>query len=227
MKRLALMTLGLIFLLPFLSDAQISIGVHGGIHTNKVQVTGIAEAWKPKNDYFTSYNFGIFAEIPMLNGFSFQPGLNFVEKGFRVNANTDFDLGDINIPIGVEARPRLNYLEMPLLLKYTYGEGPMRIYGFAGPHFSYAMDGKVDLIARAIVDFKIGTIDMNLDNNIYERFEVGGIVGLGTNFDTGPVQTFIQGSFQHGFTNMLDDPIIDIRLRNYGFNLTAGIQYAF
>lgn len=227
MKRILLSLALLPFLLPAGLQAQITIGAHGGLHSNKVRISGLAEEWTPRNHYVHSYNLGLFVDIPMLNNFSFQPGLNLVEKGFLVRATTDFNFADIPIPAGVEATTRLTYLEMPLLIRYSYGEGIVKLYGFAGPHFSYATNGRVNLRAIAIVPINLYNYDLDLSDDLYNRFEVGGLAGIGVAFKTGPLNTFIQGSYQHGFTNMLDDPIIDIRLRNYGYNLTGGIQYTF
>lgn len=228
MKNLLVVLGALLGILPGTANGQISLGAHGGIHTNRVAIRGIAEEWRPNNRTLVAVNTGIFAEIPLMNGFSFQPGLSYIEKGFRVSASTeDFDLGNLPISAGVEAIPRLRYLELPLLLKYTYGEGPVRPYLFVGPHFSYALDGVVDYRATAILTFDLGRSNINLDNDIYRRFEIGGIAGLGLEFDTGPLTTFFQGSFQHGFTNLLDPPLIDLRLFNYGFNVSGGIKYAF
>jgi hypothetical protein len=228
MKNLLFVLGVLLGTFPGTVTGQISIGAYGGIHTNRVKVRGIAEEWRPNNRTLVAVNTGIYVEIPLLNGFSVQPGLNYLEKGFRVRVSTeDFNLGNVPVVAGVEAIPRLRYIEMPLLLKYTYGEGLVRPYIFAGPHFSYAMDGVIDYRATAIVTFKLGRNNINLDNDIYRRFEVGGLAGLGVAFTTGPFDTFFQGSFQHGFTNLLDPPLIDLRLFNYGFNVTGGLSYSF
>lgn len=227
MKRNAFFTLMLLWTIPLAMQAQLNIGAHIGMHSNKVQIKGVSESWLPENHYWTGVNTGLFIELPLTDNLSFQPGLQYVEKGFRVKEGYEFNIGNIPVPLGVEAITRLQYLEMPLLLKYTFGENVIKPYLYAGPHFSYAMDGRVDLRANVILDVNIGSYPINLNNDLYNRFEVGGLAGAGLLFETGRANTFIQASFQHGFTDMLDRPFIDLRLRNYGFNLGAGVQVPF
>ncbi len=227
MKRLSFLIIPAILMMPLLSQAQIIFGAHGGIHPNKVQIKGISESWLPENSYWTGATAGIHAEIPINERLSFRPELNYAEKGFRVKEGFEFDIFNIPVPIGAEAITRVQYLELPLLLKYTLSEGPVRPYIFAGPHLSYAIDGQVDLKANLILDFNIGSYDIDMTNNLYNQFEVGGIAGAGLVFEAGRADIFLQGSFQHGFTDMLDDPIVDIRIRNSGFNITAGVQVPF
>lgn len=213
--------------LPLLLQAQINVGIQGGIHTNYVSVKGISESWMPEQALLTGINLGVYAELPLQNGFSFQPGLTYIEKGFRVKEGYEFNIVQVNVPVGIEARPRIQFLELPLLMKYTYGEGFAKVYGFVGPHISYAVDGDIELIGKAIVDVRLGRYPINLSNRTFNRFEVGGIAGAGVAFQTGHVHTFFQGSFQRGFTDMLETPILDIRAYNYGYNILAGIYYTF
>ncbi len=227
MKHLPVLLLSL-FAAPIVSHAQISMGVQAGIHTNKVLIRGIADEWKPKHQSLTTFQGGVYLDIPLQNGFSFQPGLMYMEKGFRVSLSTDdFQLGDIPVAAGVEAIPRLQYLEAPLLVTYTYGEGIIQPYVFAGPQFGYAVDGYMDFKARAILTFDLGREDLDLKDDIYNRWGVSGVAGLGLRLQTGPAMVFFQGSYQQGFTDMLNTPIVDIRLYPYGFNLTSGIRFTF
>lgn len=227
MKRLPLITLFALFLMPAFTQAQITIGAHGGFHSNKVQIKGISDSWIPENGYWTSGVAGIHAEIPLLDGLAFRPELNYIEKGFTVREGFEFNLFNIPIPVGAKAITRVQYIEVPLQLKYTFSDGPVQPYIFGGPHVSYAVDGQIDLKANFILDFNIGSYDIDMTNDLYNQFEVGAIAGAGLTFQAGRSNLFLQGSFQHGFTNMLDDPIIDIRLRNSGFNVIAGIQIPF
>lgn len=227
MKRLPLFLFNVCCTLPLFAQTQIQFGAHAGLHINKVQIDGISESWLPENRYWTGVNAGIHAEIQLTDQLSFRPELNYVEKGFRVREGFEFDLFNIPIPIGAEAITRIQYVEVPLQLKYTLLDGPVQPYFFGGPHVSYAVDGRIDLRANLILDFNIGSFDIDVTNDLYNQFEVGGLAGAGISVQAGRGNVFIQGSFQHGFTDMLNDPIVDIRLRNKGFNLTAGIQMPF
>ncbi|MBP9933073.1 MAG: PorT family protein, partial [Chitinophagaceae bacterium] len=128
MKRIAFFTLAAFCAFPFVMQAQISIGAHAGIHSNNVQIKGIADSWLPENRYWTGAQAGLFVELPLTENLSFQPGLQYIEKGFRVKEGFDFNIGAIPVPIGAEAITRLQYIEMPMLMKYTFGESIIKPY---------------------------------------------------------------------------------------------------
>ena len=164
---------GLFCLLFFVSNnvhSQISVGVKTGVHFADARIEGFADSYLPELEIYTGFTAGVIVEIPMLNGFSFRPEINYVEKGFRTMAQVGFT--DIDIPVGAGVKTRLQYIETPLLLKYSIGNEKAKFYAIAGPSVAYAADGFVRPVVRALIDFNLPRQDLNLSNDIYRRWDI-------------------------------------------------------
>lgn len=127
------------------TQAQIQIGVHGGLSIpdlrggNNVVSEGYASRLAP--------NFGIAANFWISRNFSIQPEINFdgqggQRKGLQPITSTplpplasggyyyaNFDNTSI-----------LNYLEIPILAKYTFGKRGVRFDVNAGPYLGYLLN---------------------------------------------------------------------------------------
>ena len=76
------------------------------------------------------------------NGFLFvQPEINFVQKGFQVDATGEFQFEGV-YQLESKQSYRLNYLDMPVLAKYTWGGSNVKVSVTAGPAASFALGGK-------------------------------------------------------------------------------------
>ena len=100
MKKIALI------LLTFLSFAAFSqkVGVKGGLNLGKERSSG--NGISIISDNRTSFNAGIYSEFSASEELFFAPELVYSQDGGEVSA------------AGVSASDRLNYLSLPLLLKY-------------------------------------------------------------------------------------------------------------
>ena len=203
--------------------AQFQLGVKTSYDVTSGTIDGVAE-FLPSPDYMDNYSVGLYGNLPLGQGFSFQPELLFRQKGFSVRESFPVDVFAIDIPIGVEARTIFKYVEMPLLAKYSTGDR-VKFFIEAGPALGYAVDAKLKERAHLIVDFNIGEQDLNLSNDLYNRFELSGLIGGGISIPAGNANIDLGMRYQHSITDILDDPIIDVRLRNYGFTFGAGVRF--
>lgn len=226
MRRLFNVT-GLVLLLfqSYFSQAQISVGVKTGLHFGDARVDGLADNFLPDPTVYAGGIIGAVVEIPMLNGFSFRPELQLVQKGFQ--AMEEIGIGDVDIPVGAGLKTRVNYVEMPLLIKYSAGSETARFYALAGPGFSYAAQAWVRPVVRAVIDFTLPRQDLDLSNDIYRRWEVSAIGGIGGEFKAGNGKIFADIRYTYGLSNLFDNPIIDVQLKNQGVSLAAGYAYQF
>jgi hypothetical protein len=76
---------------------------------------------------------GAAVEIPFKDNFSFQPELLFIQKGGKYTYSEDDESS--------ETKETINYLEIPVLFKATFGEAT-KFYANAGPSFGFAIGGK-------------------------------------------------------------------------------------
>ncbi len=207
--------------------AQISVGAKIGTNFADTRLDGLLGNLAPEQTTFTGFTAGVMAEIPMINALSFRPELNYIQKGFTVSQSFDVDLIGIDMEVGAKARTRINYVEMPLLLKYSIGSNVAKVYAIAGPSIAYAANAELTPVATFIVDFNLPSIPINLDNNIYNRWEISGVLGAGGEVKAGNGKVFADARYNLGFTNMLNNPIVDLRIKNQGFNVSAGYAYSF
>ncbi len=167
---------------------------------------------------------GLYSEVPLGTDFYFSPELNYTQKGFRIRESTEMTVFGLTIPVGAEAVVRMHYIDAPLTLKYAIGLGNVRGYIKAGPTLGYAVAGSVTTRLKSIVDIKVAEINLDPQGKRYNALEVGGIVGAGVEIPTAHGKFFVDASFAHGFSNIYDLPIVDLRVKNRA--LGVGIGYA-
>lgn len=214
-----------VFCLPCIGlIAQHQIGIRGGYQATSITIDGIS-VLVPDAKYMDNFVVGAFYHLPIYNGFGFQPEVNLTQKGFVIEEGFDVEVFDFDIPLGAEARTRIKYIETPLLLKYTHHGNAVQFYVEGGPFIGYAVDADVKTRIKAIVDINIADTDININNDIYNRWEAGAIAGVGIGIPMG--RTVLQAGFryQHSISDLLNDPIIDVRGRNYGFTGNIGLAF--
>src|SRR5580765_4027492 len=106
MKNFILTLLVLIALVPFAKAQKASFGVTGGTTYSQVRLSD-AES-KDNTNYLFGLSVGVTADLPLGKNFSFQPALQFLQKGGREKS----DFNDETITI------KLNYLDLPLNFLY-------------------------------------------------------------------------------------------------------------
>lgn len=126
MKSTFLMLL-LILITAFSLSAQTTIGFTAGVSFANVTAKsqGISASLKLK----TGFTAGIILNAPLSANFSFQPALNFVQKGYKIKD----DAGTETV--------NLNYLEVPLNFVYSTKKNEGFFIG-AGPSLAYGISGK-------------------------------------------------------------------------------------
>lgn len=207
--------------------AQISYGIRGGVHYGNAQIPSIANAMNFNATATPGADLGFFAEIPLNENFSFRPELNYISKGFRVAEGLNFTIANLPIPLGLEAVTRIRYVQIPILGKYSFGTDGVRPYLVGGPAVGYASSAKLVTRVNSVVDFNVGSTDIDLSKSTYDRLEVNAIGGLGIGFPVASGEWFVEGRYSYGLTDLLDDPIVDLKLRNKGWGLSAGYKMNF
>jgi len=214
-------------MVSFLS-AQITVGVKTGINVADAQVGGLNSNIIPEIRTNTGFSAGVWSEIPLLNGFSFRPELNYTQKGFRTLGDLGFFGVDIsNLPVGVGFRARLNTVETPLLFKYSYGNELAKVYALLGPNVSYATDGFARPVVQALLSFNLPAQNLDLSMDLYRRWELSGTIGLGGEIKAGNGKLFGDVRFNHGISTLLNNPTIDLDIRNKSFGVHVGYGYNF
>jgi hypothetical protein len=131
----------------------------------------------------------------------------------------------LDLPIGASLETRLNYLEVPMMLKYNITEEGIRPYIKAGVSAGYALDGKITPKIDALISWKLPAIDIPLENDMYNRFDISAIAGAGVSIPvhaTGSIH--FEATYRQSLNDMFLDNITNIRIKSHG--LAAGIGYS-
>jgi len=204
--------------------AQNSLVITAGPSLQNVTTSGLQSSLRP--DY--KFHHGLQAQVMWSQDFSprfsLMTGLGYTEKGFRLNEGFDLDILNLPMEIGVEANTTLRYVELPLQMKYSFNDGPVSFYALAGPAIGYAMSGEVRTKANLIFDINLLRTKLDLNDNIYRRVELSGVLGLGGEIKFNQGALIAQVNYQQGFSRVIDNALVDLRLKNYGFGMNIGYR---
>ncbi len=144
------------------SNAQ--VGVKGGVNFSNLYSDDVDD-----NNVLTSFNAGFYASIPLTSSLAFQPEFLYSRKGAELEYDNAFASGATKF--------KLNYIEVPLLLKINLTDN---INVHAGPYFAYLIDAKVtDENSDGDINF-----EEEFDNDDFNKFDVGLSAGLGFDFNS-------------------------------------------
>jgi hypothetical protein len=83
-------------------------------------------------------NLGLGINVPISEIFSFQPELQFIQKGYRIK----FSESDQGFSIKADGKVNLNYLEVPVLIKAAVGADDLKFFFAVGPSIGVGLGGK-------------------------------------------------------------------------------------
>lgn len=206
------------------SFAQVALGLKAGAQFNNVYMTDVLNQVTPDFQYAAGWTLGGVAEVNFGEYFALQPELNFVQKGFAWDESAGVALGNIEIPLGARATFRSNYLEMPVLAKVKLGNDRVKAYAVAGPAIGYALNAKIITRPRLLFELDPFETSVNLDNLNYERLELSATGGVGVQANFNGVSVFADARYTHGFTELYNFPVVNEKIRNRSFALSAGVM---
>lgn len=219
-----LILLPALLLLATFSVAQTQLGFKTGLQRSGVVSDLSINGYNPAK-FISGPQIGLVAEIGFGENFALQPELTYAPKGFRIQEGISLDVIKIPIDLGTTLLTKVNYLNIPLLAKYKFGSGPFKAYLMAGPEVGYAVNGSFKTKARVIIDFTLVEEQINLDQAGVDRFDVGATLGAGFTVDAGAGDFFMDARYTRSFTNLVDVPVIDIPVKNQGFQFNLGYLF--
>jgi hypothetical protein len=117
-------------------QAQTQFGVKAGVNFANVNIEASGISISPSSQ--TSFHITGFADIKLNDKFSFQPGLSFQGKGYKL----DMSESEAGQSVSIEATANYAYLEVPLnaVLYLPLGNG--NLFLGAGPYAAFGIFGK-------------------------------------------------------------------------------------
>lgn len=222
------MIIGLI-LMSLSIGAQSNIGFHAGVTYSDMSSASLAfdlfDDVLPQSKRMVGTKFGVFAEFPMNQNVAFLTGLDYTDKGFAVRESINLNVFELPIPIGATVNARLKYLEVPLAMKYSFNNNsPIRPYIKAGGTLGYASSAELQTRARVFLPINVLDIPVGLNTGLINRFEVGGLIGAGVEMPVGQGAINVDLQYTHGFSSLIETPIVDLRAKNNAFGLSVGYK---
>jgi len=175
-------------------------GVRGGVNFTNTSTSGDDSA---SLDWQLRGVFGGFVTWRVTSWLEFQPEVLYSLKGAK---SSEFD---------IESKLLLDYLEVPLLARKTFGApGGTRFYLAGGPSIG------VLLRARTRADFGSSTEERDIKDDV-ETLDLGIVAAGGIEFGS----IVVDGRYTHGFSDIDKDTSDNVKITNRAVSLTVGIKF--
>jgi len=193
----------MILLTSYSLTAQTKIGLTGG--ATFANVTAKLQGLSVSPKMRTGFTAGLFADCTLSSNFSFQPALNFVQKGYKSNDETMTD------------KVSYSYLEIPLNFVYN-NKG---FFIGAGPSISSGLSGKEKFVDKEDPSGSGDTkIKFGSGDDEVKRFELGANVLAGYKFAGG---FMVSANYNLGLNNIQNGNTSDVgTIKNKYFAVKIG-----
>lgn len=177
----------------------IEFGVKGGVNFATLDFDEFEDEDEPPIDYRIGLAVGGYFVMPLTGRLSLQPEALYMQKGAA--------FGDSDV---VSARFELDYVEIPVLVRYGFGD----IHVFGGPSFG------VKVRARSVVEFEDESEEQDLGDDV-ESLDFGLAVGAG--WQRGRLS--VDGRYMFGLSNINAVDRDDVTIKTRGIALMAGWRF--
>ena len=227
MKNLRLLVFALLFISSF-SLAQNSIGISTNMNFATVNESGI-----DNNANFLGMETANFGTIGINYQRNLDPnwtlvtGLNYARRGGKSKVSEDVTLFGQDFEIGARLIHRMGYLEVPVLFQYKFISNKSKVspFIFFGPQLSYETGYEIGVKAHVLVDINLFNYDVDISNGLFNRYDISAVAGGGLAIQIISGEINFNASYVYGFTDILDDPVIDFNLKHR--NIRVGIAYYY
>ena len=203
------------------SQSKTSVGFKAGVTSASLKgdaVNSLNNLLGYVEDYVsagssTGFYTGAFVHLPMGQTFSFEPGFYITQKGYEMKAGLNVKPLDA-LGVGARAKLKLNYFDIPLLLKANMGG----LTVFAGPQFSYLRNADLK-IGAGVLGINIISTKIPVGSQ-FNRWDFGYTAGLGYEFTNGLSLTV---SYDQGLNKIDKNKSLDV----YNRVVKLGIGFRF
>lgn len=224
MKKTLFILITLVSTIPQVFS-QVHLGIRGGVLNTTVNYsqTTAGQIVENRSGLIAS----ILTEIRINEGFAIQPEIAWAQRGWD---NTSVVSIPLITNIETTESERINYAEIPLMMKAGFGIGPVRLDILAGPSFSLALSGKRTTTIKTTnlltnnTDEVSDTEDLEFDQD-YKKADLNLQGGAALSFRLGGTRLFLDGRYLYGVTNLSNS--VDTEINSRGVAITAGLLFGF
>ncbi len=183
------------------SQPSIELGLEGGLNLANVSITP-----SQTSNSRTGLIVGGVIDIGISNSIGVTGGLRYIMKGFQVT-NQGYTFTD-----------KLNYLEVPVLLKVKFPLTEIKPYVIGGPVLGIRVSASEEQSG--------GGQSADVDaSSAYESIDFGLLFGAGMDFKVAPkTDLFLQGGYAFGLSNIWKQTTT-VTVKNYGIQITGGVKF--
>lgn len=118
---------------------------------------------------------------------------------------------------GFEARIELGYVEIPLLLKYSFGAEGLRPFVAAGPSLGFRE--KAEAVVSGLGEEEREDVEDEFKSTDFSLW-----LGAGLEIPAGGARAFVEGGYALGLTEVDDEPE-GVSVKTRGFQVRAGVTF--
>jgi len=204
-----------LFLSPLSLSGQISLGFQGGLSLATLGGSDADLETGDEKSYRKGLSVGAFLAVPLSDQLSLQPELLYAQKGMIL---TDTEVG---IEEEVELTLRLNYIEVPLLLRINVPtEGNIAPHFLVGPAIGF----KASCELGVEEDGESFDVDCDEAEGDTKSIDFGGVIGAGVGIVVGPGEIVLGARYTLGLMS-IDDSGEDLDIKNRTFSFLAGYSF--
>jgi len=194
----------------FSQNARFGIQAGTAIASQKAKQSGVSITTDSK----VGFTVGVISDISITENFTFQPALNFSQKGSKFNISDGSE--------SMESSQTLNYIELPLNFLYNAPAGKGKFFAGLGPVVNYGISGKVKVKMGGESMSEDINFGSNEDEDDYKPFEFSGNVLAGYEFSNG---VFVAANYNAGLSNIAVGGDSDNSLKNRYFGVRLGFKF--
>ncbi|MGA2361152.1 MAG: porin family protein [Candidatus Aminicenantales bacterium] len=204
MKRFLIVSLAVLFTAALLPQtAAAGVGLKGGYAWSNLKFTGATDI-PPLQDIKNPVG-GVFFDIG-LGLFSIQPEVLYIRQGARMEVLPDW------------METRVDYIQVPLLLKIDIIPGPISPMIYGGPYGAYRLS------AKGVSD--IGGVSTSTDiKDQIKTTDYGVVFGGGIDFKLGLVKLSAEVRYNLGLANVAKDPDPGMSVKTKSLMVLVGIGF--
>jgi len=159
----------------------LSFGVKGGLNLSSAN-----GSWAQGAESRSGIAAGGYLTLSLLPPFAIQPEILYSQKGFKLSSDAD------SVPWAGEYR--INYLEVPLLVKYSFGI-MVKPYILAGPYFATRIGTSWEEIAGGV------TTSGSMDDYV-KSSDLGYVLGAGIST---PIKLSLDVRYSNSFSTIYEE----------------------
>ncbi|MEW6057389.1 MAG: porin family protein [Bdellovibrionota bacterium] len=195
------LAMAICLLIPRDAQAEIALGLHGGISLSDASVEP-----ELSTDYRAGAVAGVFSELKIAGEVLYLQGeFNYVQKGAEQTV------------LRTESKIKLDYIEIPLLLKAKYEKMDFKPFILAGPALGFNVN--------ASGESTIGRTQFTSDLTTVDAIDFGLLFGIGAEYHfSSQWAGLLTARYSLGLVDVVETATT---WKNHGLQTLAGVMFKF